>query len=48
MVNREGNFNRKKVKRLKTIRDKKRARIQKKKKRQDIKIDLKLLLQKNN
>ena len=31
MVNREINFNRKKVKRLKTIRDKKRARVQKKK-----------------
>jgi hypothetical protein len=31
MVNREVNFNRKKVKRLKTIRDKKRARVQRKK-----------------
>lgn len=32
MVNRDINFNRKKVKRLKTIRDKKRARVQRKKK----------------
>jgi len=31
MVNRETNFNRRKVKRMKTIRDKKRARINKKK-----------------